>query len=232
MPEHRQKGIGSALFDRLLSALKEHQAITLHTSLQEDNPAGLHFAQKCGFEISTTRYPSILETATFDASPYDALFARLEAEGIQFFSYASLASDPERDEKMLVLQTVLEQDVPLPIPATPLSLEQYRKEFLLNPRFDPEASMIAIHQGNYVGLTIVFREINQILGIDFTGVASSYRGKGIATALKVRMAQFARANHLPSIHTTNDAVNAAILGVNDKMGFVRQPATLWLDLNL
>jgi mycothiol synthase len=232
MPEHRRKGIGTALFDTLLSASQEHQAISLHTTLQEDNPAGLQFAKKRGFVITGTRYPSRLDPGSFDSAPYQELFAKLEEAGIRLHSVASLASDPERDAKLLAIQTLIERDVPLPVPLTELTLEQYRKAYIENPQLVVDASMVAVHQGRYVGLTMTFKEGTDSLLNAVTGVHPEYRGKGIATALKVRVAEYAKAHQFLQISTVNDEVNTAILRVNDKMGFVRQPAQYWLDLDL
>jgi mycothiol synthase len=61
-----------------------------------------------------------------------------------------------------------------------------------------------------------------------TGVGRAYRGLGVATALKVRGITCAREHGYATIRTLNDITNMPILGSNDKLGFVRQPALVFL----
>ena len=51
---------------------------------------------------------------------------------------------------------------------------------------------------------------------------------GIVLALKVSAIAWAKENGYPSIKTWNEANNRGILGINEQLGFVRQPA--WLDM--
>ncbi len=53
-----------------------------------------------------------------------------------------------------------------------------------------------------------------------------WRGRGVATALKVAAIGVARALGAPTIRTDNASDNAPMLRVNDRLGFVRDPATV------
>jgi mycothiol synthase len=59
-----------------------------------------------------------------------------------------------------------------------------------------------------------------------TAVTREVRGRGIATALKVRQLEAAQALGFSTVRTDNDTRNTAMLAVNGKLGFVRQPAAL------
>jgi mycothiol synthase len=54
----------------------------------------------------------------------------------------------------------------------------------------------------------------------FTSVRPEFRGRGIATALKVRAIEMARARGMTRIQTENHQDNAAMLTVNRRLGFV------------
>lgn len=51
-----------------------------------------------------------------------------------------------------------------------------------------------------------------------------FRGRGVATALKVRTVEYARDQGVREIRTWNEINNQRILAINVKFGFVRQPA--------
>jgi len=78
-----------------------------------------------------------------------------------------------------------------------------------------------------VGLTQLWRsEASADLYTGLTGVSRSHRGRGIATALKVRALGAARANGASRVFTDNDTRNVEMIAVNDKLGFKRLPALL------
>jgi RimJ/RimL family protein N-acetyltransferase len=61
-----------------------------------------------------------------------------------------------------------------------------------------------------------------VLQQDDTGVIREYRGRGIATALKLKVIEYGKKNGYRVIKTWNDSVNEAMLAVNIKLGFKRR----------
>lgn len=61
-----------------------------------------------------------------------------------------------------------------------------------------------------------------------TGVIRDYRKRGIATALKVRALTYAKERGAPAVRTWNEVNNDGMLGINFRLGFVRQPA--WIEM--
>jgi RimJ/RimL family protein N-acetyltransferase len=55
-----------------------------------------------------------------------------------------------------------------------------------------------------------------------TGVARSYRGRGIALALKQAQIVAAKEAGLRYLRTQNDLANASMRRVNEKLGYVRK----------
>lgn len=87
---------------------------------------------------------------------------------------------------------------------------------------------IAVHNGAYVGLSYLWRSMgNNNLENGATGVRRAYRRRGIAMALKIRNIRWAMERGYPRIKTWNAAHNRSMLGINEALGFLKQPA--WIE---
>ena len=62
-----------------------------------------------------------------------------------------------------------------------------------------------------------------------TGVGRAYRGRGIATAIKVEALLRAKAKGLRAMLTTNDEPNKAMREINAKLGYQLLPAHVQLE---
>lgn len=130
-------------------------------------------------------------------------------------------------EKFHAFFSEVRQDAPRSEPATPIPFDTFVKSVFEAPDFSPQGTFVALHQGDYVGLTQLWKgSATDELFTGLTGVKREYRGKRIALALKVRAIAFAQGIGAPLIHTDNDTRNAAMLALNDKLGFVRKPARI------
>jgi RimJ/RimL family protein N-acetyltransferase len=100
-----------------------------------------------------------------------------------------------------------------------------------NPQLLPEGYFIAKDGPKYVGMSDVHRIDTEpgVLQQDDTGVIREYRGRGIATALKLKITEFGQRNGYRMIKTWNDSVNAAMLAVNVKLGFKRQVGWILME---
>lgn len=68
-------------------------------------------------------------------------------------------------------------------------------------------------------------EVSDTLHTGLTGVTAAWRGWGVATALKFMSIRAARNHGAPTIRTGNASDNAPMLAINDRLSFVRDPAS-------
>lgn len=229
-PDFQGRGIGSALYARIFRELEERSAQWLHTSAWETWGASRKFLEKRGFREVRRSWESHLEVQKFDPRPFQKYLARAVESGIIFTTLAQeQKTEPDWLTKIHELHTLLMADVPSSSPYTPVPLDHFRRVLIEHPDLLPDGFFIAKAGDLYVGESFVFRvpaepgHLSQAL----TGVRRKYRGKGIAIALKLHVILYAKTHGYTLIKTWNDSENLPILSLNEKLGFVRQPA--WIQ---
>lgn len=226
-PEVEGLGVGSALYERVVRELSPFDPITLRAQVKETHARARAFAEKRGFTEDKRDWDAVLHLASFDMTPFAPLLSRPQTRNIRICSLAELQHDPQMRRKFHALFSDVRRDVPRSEPATPIPFESFVKLVFEAPDFSLEGTFVALHEGAYVGLTQLWKGgATDELFTGLTGVTRAYRGRGIAVALKLRAIAFAKAIGAPLIHTDNDTRNTAMLAINDKLGFVRQPARI------
>lgn len=229
-PDHRTRGIGTALAETLHSIVEQMALVQrLQTTIREDRIPGLHFAQKLGFAARSRRFDSVLDISTFD---FDANPARahLPEHGIEIMSMTELLRDPDRDRKFYDLYWLLDSDVPIDEPITRLSFEDFRAQVIDNPSFLHDGTFVAVNAAHeYIGTVALFSDGGDSVDVDLTGTRADYRGRGIATMLKIYGIHWAQRQQFRYMTVTNDEYNAGMLHINARLGFVRQPALITLQ---
>ena len=225
LPEYRNRGVGTALWQRLCREVEQFDPLRLRTSSREDYADGVRFALKQGFTEKMRDWESRLDTASLDSSEWKRYSRRIAEQGIQIKSVVELESDPMRDRKLYELEWLVAKDVPSSEPPAKVPFEEFQKVWERTNHVT-DAWFVALDKGEYVGSTDVWlsKAEPHLLYVGLTGVVRSHRGRGIATALKLRSVEFARQQGFKEIRTWNESNNKVILDINNRMGFVRQPA--------
>ena len=232
-PECEGCGLGAALYDRVLSDLQRYDPLSLRVQVREDKPRALAFAQKRGFVETKRDWISVLDVRAFDPAVFEDLDAKLAGRGITLKSLAHFDDSEAVRRAFFELFSAVRQDVPRSEPATPFTFEQFQKFFFDAPDFSFEATFVALHEGEMIGLTHFWKnDTTQDLDTGLTGVRRAYRGKGIATALKLAALRYAKEIGAAKVTTDNDTNNVEMLAVNDKLGFKRLPARIGLVKHL
>ncbi len=226
-PQWHGKGVGRALYEHLFQQLRALNAIALRTWARETMPDTVAWVERRGFKELMRGWESRLDVGKFDP----ARFARYwgPPPGIEIVTLAEeLAKDAESLRSMYELDCDIAPDMPRIDPFTRPSFEMYRKRVLESPGSLRDAVFLARDGDRYVGLTELFRNVAlpRTLNTGLTGVRREYRGRGIAVALKLRALAWAKRNGYGEVRTFNSTLNAPMLGINVKLGFVKQP--VWI----
>jgi GNAT superfamily N-acetyltransferase len=229
-PDYQRRGIGSGLYDRLMSALAPHDPLTLRLQVREDLTRGRMFLERRGWHEARRQYESLLDVTTFNPAPYAGIEERLAGEGLVIRTFDELAADLERDRKLWDMVWPIRQDLPDLDEPTREPLEVFLENRVYDPSIVREAYYVALHGEQYVGSTnhTLMSGNPEKLRVGLTGVLRPYRGRGIALALKLRGVAYAREHGYRWLRTVNESNNRPILSLNERLGFVRLPA--WIDM--
>ncbi|MFB9991851.1 GNAT family N-acetyltransferase [Deinococcus oregonensis] len=238
-PEQQGQGVGAALWRGLLGQLRGWQALSVRTLAREDHPLASHFLTRRGFVPGKRFFTSALSLnrAHLDETPFVPTEARLTALGVRVRSLAELreAGTPDLPRRLHALMSEVRQDVPRSEPATPLTFEVFEEAVLNDPGLLPGAYLIAeAPGGQWIGQSTLFRsEASLDLLTGLTGVTRDWRGQGVATVLKLHIVRVARALAAATeaegevfLRTDNASDNVPMLAINDRFGFVRDPASI------
>ena len=233
-PEWRRKGIASALLEALTEHARAQGATKLVASVRGDEPEGLEFARVMGFEEYHRRFDSYIKVDQFDPSTFGDPDEAAAKVGVQLVPYDELAREhggtPEALEafQRALYDVVCEasQDIPSAEPVHNPPFEAIRGMYFGEKSFDHPSSIIALRDGKPVGSTIT--TVNDV-GVAYTvhtGMLRAERGKGIATALKLRALRALREKGVTLYGTTNDEANAPMRGINKRLGYEPDPPTV------
>lgn len=213
-PTWRRHGVGGSLLELLLADARALHAITLQARARADNLDALAFLAGRGFEERHRMYGLRLVVADAELTPFLPVVERVGAMGIVLSTYAH---EREHDRgylpKLHALQNAVLPDWsdPDPAPIASMSLEDFARR-LQEADPLPDALYIARCGEEYVGYSGMFA-----LG---TAVHPAYRGRGLATALKVRTIEYAKRLGYESAITCT--ANPAMLAINEKLGYRRE----------
>lgn len=235
-PKWRRKGIGSALLARLEAHAKEQGAKKLVAAVRGNDPDGLAFAKAKDYAQFHERIDAYIDVPKFDATPFGDPDETMRKAGIRLASYGDLMKEHAADteafqRRMLPAIWEMARDVPSPspMPETPPPFEQAKRMFFEGPGIDPDTTIVALRGDDIVGMSVTAVKENGSAYTNFTGVARAERGKGIALAMKLRALAALKTRGIRLFGTTNDEQNAAMRGINRKMGYVPDPPTLMFE---
>ncbi len=223
-PPAQRRGLGAVLFARLLAFAQEHGA-EMCTWVNEENEAGIAFARRRGFAETYRVFESALDVAEFDVAPFAFARERIEAAGI---AVATLAGDdsPAARRAAYDLWARIEHDVPSPDPFLVPPFEQWEEQLLRGPEANLDAFFLARAGAGVVGLAYLTTPPGRPAYNLLTGVDRAHRGTGIALALKLETIRYAREHGIAVVRTTNHTTNAAMLALNERLGYRRLPGRI------
>jgi mycothiol synthase len=203
LPEHRRRGVGTALLHRLVEHVEELGYPMLRSGA--DDEESLAFARRFGFEVVNreveqtfsidgpvvqTPRPDGIEVVTAQARPglWAAAYERFGLEALAGFA------------------------VDTPLDVTP---ESWVRSWLADPMF------LALHDGEVVGCAGLGLDPDQPTRAEngLTAVRGDWRGRGLAVHLKLLTLAWAAEHGITEVYTWTQDGNAAMRALNTRLGY-------------
>lgn len=198
-PGWRRRGIGTRLWEQLVEVLREHQGVLARTVIRENMADGVYFATRYGFKEVMRAWESRLDVAACDLTQFRAQVDRAAGSGMTITTVAAeYDRDPDCLQRLYAIHSAIGKDVPAPDRFTPPDFRLFVTHWFDSPNALHDAHFIAVADGEYIGVSVLSKpQLGDWLVQQLTGVRREYRGRGIATALKVRTVEFAKARGDP-----------------------------------
>jgi mycothiol synthase len=203
LPEHRRRGVGSAL---LMSLAAHVTALGLpEVRAMVDDRESLAFAEHFGFVEVDRQVEQV--RAVGNEPPPSALPAGVDIVSLDQQPHLWAACFETFGTEVLADFALFE---PLQINA-----EQWANSWAGDPMF------LAVFDGEVIGCAGLFRDTDRPERAEnaLTAVRREWRGRGIASYLKRRTLQWAADHGLSELYTWTQARNVSMLRLNEHLGY-------------
>ena len=238
MRAHRRKGLGAALLDAVETEARKAKAPRILAGTSAAFEGSLEWAQKHGYKEIGRRIEAYVDVKTFDGRALHEVVERVETSGIRLATVTELLRG--RDEAAIEkfwhdlweAEAPMWDDVPWASPTPHWPYEKFKKMAVDSGKMVKDATIVAVDGERIAAFTTTGKQGPDRGYTWMTGTGRDYRGRGLATALKVKMLAGAKAAGLRAMLTTNDEPNKAMRGINAKLGYVMLPAHIELEKTL
>jgi GNAT superfamily N-acetyltransferase len=228
-PDYQRRGIGAALYDRIVAELQPFDPRVLRADAFTNLPQGFRFLQKRGFYEAFRETPVHLDVASFDPSPYGGVEASLLSKGIAVKTLREMESDPNRDRKLYDLYWEVTEDVPQEdARIEKQDFDEWAQWGLHDPTILHDAYLLAVRGDEYVGLSEWGKDpdTDVLLG-GLLGVRRAHRKQGLAQAMTLAAIAYASEHGYPVVKTCTAIHNLPMQALFNRLGFARDPE--WLQ---
>jgi GNAT superfamily N-acetyltransferase len=214
--QHRRRGAGTALYEAISEWTGERGLDVIEAVVADDDPESLAFAERRGFVEDRRERGVALILAGIEPPPVEL------PPGVEIVAWA------ERPELVAGIYEVALEALP-DIPGSEEELIEPFDDWLAHDMQGsgdlPKATFVAVAGDEVVGYAkFSLSDARPTTAHhDLTGVKRSWRGRGIARALKATQIAWAKANGYAELRTRNDERNAPIRKLNADFGY--RPAT-------
>jgi mycothiol synthase len=233
LPEFQRRGIGAALYDRVIAELQPYDPQILRADCYSDLPHGVRFTEKRGFTEVFRETPLRFDVSNSGHARQDEVESRLRSERIFVTTLDELSGDPQRNRKVYDLYWEVTRDVPTEGEITQMPFENWVGWTIDDPSVPHDGYFIAVHDDEYIGLSeFSVAPDGVVLQGGLVGVRRSYRNRGIARAMQLRGIAYARAHGLLAITTSTSVTNYSMAAVYGRLGFIHLVDWLQMEKTL
>lgn len=218
LPEHRRRGVGSAMLAAMSDVARAAGKTTLEGRTTSDREEAVDFLEHRGFIEHWRSKVVRLELGgaiSPPVTPPDGLVV------------TSLAEHPELVTGVYDVALEALPDIPGEGPGAPDTFEEFRMRDVDRPGVPPGGFAVGVEAttGRVVGYANLQLQPgnDRVAWHGMTGVARSWRGRGVARALKAATIRWAIENGLEALEGANDIDNAPMRAVNERLGYTPQP---------
>jgi mycothiol synthase len=218
-PRHQGQGLGRSLFRVLEETARNRGATTLWASVRSEDSRSLRFFNRSGFMERHRSWASRLDLAESLSAPRPGFSFPQE---VVFTSIAEEGPErPDVRDRLYRLRLVSGKDAPTMGTHSGYAFEQFLDMTFHDPNFLPEATLVARVGDRYVSVTSleIVKEEPETLHVSYTGTLREFRGRGLATELKRRSIEYARAHGYRYLSTDSDSLNTPMVKINEALGF-------------
>lgn len=218
-PVPRRQGVGTALLDAIARSAAAAGKDGLQLRCRDHRPEAIAFLAHRGFRELERQKAVRLELARRTPPTFAA------PDGLVLTSLA------ERPELVAEVHAVaLETFVDIPGGDEPMAvgdLAEFRARDVDKPGIPPDAFIVAVDAGTgrVAGYASLQRQPGRpdVAWHDMTAVRREWRGRGLATTLKLATIAWAIEHGLTALETGNDEANAPMRAVNARLGYEPLP---------
>jgi mycothiol synthase len=215
LPERRRRGIGSTLFKAVSEHARGREWTELYSVARHDDADTLDYLGKRAFAEVLRMQELSLDLAGAESS-VDA------PPGVTLVPLG-----PELEREAYDAAHEIYPDLPEEDDVWIGDFDAWRREALPAHTLR-DCTFAAIAGGRLVGYATLLDAGDGVGLHGLTGVRPSWRGRGVALALKRAQIAAARRGGLRELRTTTAFANAAMLHVNERLGF--RPGVAWVHL--
>jgi GNAT superfamily N-acetyltransferase len=211
VPEHRRRGIGSALLAEARERARAFDRDTLQGEVRESDPDSRVFLERRGFVQAGGEKAVALDLSQIDAPEIDP------PDGVRI---VTRVEEPDRLDEMYAVGVQADEDIPGSEGVA--TFEQWRAHEIDRPTRRPELCFLALAGEELVGYAAL-----QVFGDEahhgLTATRRDWRRRGVASALKRAEIAAAKRAGFRRLLTESEERNEPMRRLNEKLGYVPAP---------
>jgi mycothiol synthase len=218
---NRRRGAGTALYEALSTWTREHGLDAIEVVVADNDPESFSFAERRGFVEERREKGVVLVLDGLEPPTVEP------PEGVKIVTWAER---PELARGIYEVAAEASNDVPGFEDEQPEPFEDWLAHDMQGPGDRPDATFVAVAGDEVAGYAkFSLTEARPASAFhDLTAVRRTWRGRGVARALKATQIGWAIANGYDELHTRNDERNAPIRRLNAEFGYMPAIGRIYL----